>query len=408
VRDGQARLANAVSAAPPTDSTLRALADVEAALLDADHLAAVKLALKTKRLPLTADDLARRQDETLPLYERYASGLSEIPLSEYYAPYVSQCDFPRETVRTVEFLVANRRAFKERSTAGINDVRQVEEFARLCHDENQLRALFVFTCADRTEWETEETEPTRWFNTRELYAKTLQRFRPAGDPTRLLMTAGYSPEQLSILQDFGEDFFSGVYCKYAVRFGAHLVRLAEEPTLTSPNASILRDGSSTIVCVAARDYRGLAASISGAFWQQKIDLRQAHLFSAMHHGLALDFFHLPPRDKPLTPDLTRFIEEAIQRRLYIGESDEWNVPRIAGVATLREWRAGLCCLRFETAQEASGLIYALTYKIFRHLRGNIFGLTAHTARGRGFVSVYHNLPQDLSLAQAQAMTAKYF
>jgi hypothetical protein len=213
---------------------------------------------------------------------------------------------------------------------------------------------------------------------------------------------------LTILQDFGEDFFGGVYRQYANRFGAQLVRLVEEPTLASPKASILRDGTSTIVGVAARDYRGLAATISGAFWHQKIDLRQAHLFSAMHHGLALDFFHVPPRDKPLMPDLTRIIEDAIQRQLYIGESDASNLPRILGVAALREWRPGLYCLRFETTQDVNGLIYALTYKIFRHLRGNIFGLTAHAARGRGFVSVYHSLPPDLSLEQAQALTAKHF
>jgi hypothetical protein len=108
------------------------------------------------------------------------------------------------------------------------------------------------------------------------------------------------------------------------------------------------------------------------------------------------------------PDLPRFIEDAIQRRLYIGESDELNLPRIPGVARLREWRVGLYCLRFETTQDVSGLVYALTYKIFRHLRGNIFGLTAHAARGRGFVSVYHSLPPDLSLDQAQVITANHF
>jgi hypothetical protein len=408
LREGRARLANSVSAAPLADSTQHELAAVETARLDADHLAAVKLALKTKRLPLTADDLTTRQDETLPLHERYASGFSEIPLSEYYASYVSQCGFSRETMHIVEFLVANRRAFKERSAAGINDARQIEEFAQLCQDENRLRSLFVFNCADRVEWDSEESDPARWFNTRELYAKTLQRFRPAGDSTRLLMTAGYSPEQRDILQDFGEDFFGGVYCKYAIRFGEHLVRLVKEPAMSGPKASILRDGASTIVGVAARDYRGLAASISGAFWQQKIDLRQAHMFSAMGHGLALDFFHVPPQDKPLMPDLTRSIEEAIQRRLHIGESDVSKLPRIQGVVGLREWRVGLYCLRFETAQDVSGLVYALTYKIFRHLRGNIFGLTAHATRGRGFISVYLSLPPDLSLEQAQVITATHF
>ena len=56
----------------------------------------------------------------------------------------------------------------------------------------------------------------------------------------------------------------------------------------------------------------------------------------------------------------------------------------------------------------SGLIYALTYKMFRHLRGNIFGLTAHVARGRAFISVYHSLPPDLTVEEAQAITAQHF
>src|SRR6185503_18176092 len=157
--------------------TLQGMVALEAARLDAEALAAIKLALKTKRLPLTEDDLAVRQDESRPLHERFATGLSEIPLAQYYQPYVTLCDFTQETVRIAEFLVANRRAFKEHTEAGLNDAQQVDEFVRRCPDEELLRALFVFTCADRVEWESEETEPARWFNTRELYAKAMRRFK---------------------------------------------------------------------------------------------------------------------------------------------------------------------------------------------------------------------------------------
>ena len=408
VREGRARFAQAVSTTQLADPAQGVLAAVEAVALDADHLAAVKLALKTKRLPLTAEDLVARQDATRPLHERFSSGFSEIPLAEYYAPFSAQSDFSAETLRLVEFLVTNRRVFKERSQAGISDARQIDDLARLCQDEHRLRALFVFTCADRAEWESERTDPARWFNTRELYAKTLLRFRPAADPTRVLATAGYSPEQLEILRDFGEDFFGGVYRPYAIRFGAHLVRLAEEPELSSPKASILRDGTSTIIGIAARDYRGLAATISGALWHQNIDLRQAHLFSAMHHRLALDFFHVAPGERPLPQEVTRFVEDAIRRQLFIANSDEAGLPRIAGSASLREWRPGLHCLRFETSEDASGLVYVLTYKIFRHLQGDIFGMKAHTAHGRAYVSVYHRLPDGLSLDKAQAITAEVF
>jgi hypothetical protein len=68
----------------------------------------------------------------------------------------------------------------------------------------------------------------------------------------------------------------------------------------------------------------------------------------------------------------------------------------------------LFCLRFETSEDGRGLVYALAYRVFRHLRGNIFALTAHAARGRAFVSVYHSLPPDLSLAQAQELVAAQF
>jgi len=407
VREGRARLAGALPATPSPDPTLGVVVATEAALLDADQLAAVKLALKTKRLPLTPDDQTVRLDQARPLHDRYSTGLSEIPLAEYYEPYLSQCDFSRETLRVAEFLVANRRAFKERAEAGINDAQLVDEFVRLCQGEPLLRSLFVFTCADRAEWESAESEPVRWFNTRELYAKALMRFRPKADPTGTLKAAGYSPEELSILKDFGEDFFGGVYRQYANRFGPQLVRLVEDPGQARPRASILRDGTSTIVGVAARDYRGLAASISGAFWHHQIEVRQAHLFSAMHHGLALDFFHVPPRDRPLTPELTRFIEEAIEGQLYIADSDEERLPQLTGTVSLHEWRPEQYCLRFETAQAANGLIYALTYRVFRHLRGNIFGLTAHADRGRAYVSVYHDLP-ELSLAEAQTIAARFF
>jgi hypothetical protein len=160
--------------------------------------------------------------------------------------------------------------------------------------------------------------------------------------------------------------------------------------------------------VAARDYRGLAATISGAFWHKKIGLRQAHIFSAMHHQLALDFFHAAPRNAPLPSDLARFIEEAIRQQLYIDESDRNSLPLITGKASLREWRSGLYCLQFETAQDADGLIYALTYKIYRYLHGNIFGLTAHAVRGKAYASVYHALPGDLFPETAQAIVAKHF
>lgn len=408
VRQGQVQLAAAVSAEQVRDLAGGVFPETEAALLDPDDLAAVKLALKTKRLPLTDDDRAVRVDERRPLLDRFSTGLSEIPLAEYYEPYRTDCEFTERTVRLVEFLIAHRRVFKEFSQDGINDTTLVVNFAAHCQDEQQLRALFVFTVADRTDWENERADPARWFNIRELYTKAMLRFRPGADPTRALNASGYSVEQLEILRDFGVDFFGGVYRQYANRFGAQLVRMVEEPEAAGPRAAILRAGMTTIIGVAARDYRGLAATISGAFLHHGIALRQAHLFSAAQHGLVLDFFHVAAREKPLPTEVTRDIEEAVQRQLYIAETDEASLPVVRGCVSIKEWRAGQYCLQYEGTEDVSVLIYPLAYKVFRHLGGNIFGLTARPARSRALVSVYLNLPPGVSLEQAQAIVSERF
>jgi len=409
VRDGRARLA----AGPATPASALSTpceelpVEIEAALLDADHLVAIKLALKTKRLPVTIADLAIRADARRPLNERWSTGLSGIPIGEYYQPYVTDCDFPREVTRITEFLVTNRRAFKEYTEAGLNTAARVRQFAALCGDEHQLRALFVFTCADRADWEGPVAEPTRWFNSRELYGKAMRTFRPGVEQTAVLAGSGLSPGELEILRDFGADFFGGVYRHYAMRFGEHLARLAEEPD-AAPKAAVLRDGMSMILGVAARDYRGLAAVITGALWRKGCDIRQAHLFSAATHGLALDFFHLGLPDQSIPPALGKSVEEAIRQPRAILDAEEEKLPRVDGIYSLHEWHPGQYCLRFETTQDRSGLVYALCYKVFRHLGGNIFGLTAGTGRGHAYISIYLTLPPGLSFETAKMLVGERF
>ncbi len=408
VAEGAERLTTAVSPEKISATEEGVAPAIQAALLDADHRAAVKLALKTKRLPLTPEDEAARTDETLPLHERHASGVSGIPLADYFTPYAPECEFPQVTVDVARFLVENRRAFKVLAESGLNDGEQVAEFARRCGDEQRLRALFVFTCADRAQWESAQAEPVRWWNIRELYSKAVATFRPRQDRSGSLAAAGYGEDELAILRDIGEDFFSGAYRLHAIRFGAHLVRLAGDDDTAGPKAAIIRDGTSTIVGVATRDYRGLAASISGALWQSQVELRQAHLFSAMNHGLALDFFHLAPGALPLRKDLSAIVEEAIRNRRHIADADEASLPPIEGRITLSESRPGLHCLRFETTHDSGGLIYALTYKVFRYLEGNIYALTAHTARDHTYISIYYALPAGRGLEEARAIVKRKF
>jgi hypothetical protein len=135
-------------------------------------------------------------------------------------------------------------------------------------------------------------------------------------------------------------------------------------------------------------------------WQQGIELRQAHLFSANHHGLALDFFHLQTDGKPLPPDLTRLVGQAILNQLHIARSDEAGLPEIRGKFTLSEIRPGECCLRFESEHDTPGTVYALCHRVFHRLHGDIHGLTAHSTRRGSLISIYLKLPPDLPLDDA--------
>lgn len=408
VAEGADRLSGAVAARTITAAADGVTPEIQAALLDSDHRAAVKLALKTKRLPLTPDDEAARLDVSRALHERHASGVSGIPLADYFAPYATECEFTPSTLDVARFLVANRRLFKDLAGVGLNDRERVAELASRSRDEQRLRALFVFTCADRAQWESAQSEPVRWFNIRELYAKAMETFHPRPDRADSLAAAGFGADEIAVLRDFGEDFFSGLYRLHAIRFGAHLVRLAAREGSAGPKAALVRDGTSTMLAVATRDYRGLAASISGALWRAQVELRQAHLFSAAGHGLALDFFHFDPGDAQLQQDLSATVEEAIRARRHIADVDEAALPPTEGRFALTESRPGLHCLRFETTRSSGGLVYALTYKVFRHLEGNIYALTAHRARDRTHVSIYHGLPPGRGTEEARAIVAARF
>jgi len=378
-----------------------------AAQLDDDHLAALKLALKTKRLPLTKDDTERRDDASLPLYERYSSGFSGIPLQDYYRDYLGGCGFPEETLRITEFLVENRRAFKTAAQAGPQDAQAVREFAELCGSEDLLRTLYVFTCADRSEWESEREDPVLWFNIRELFTKTLARFEHRLDPEEALRSAGYSPTELSVLKDFNRSLLVGGYAQYGIQFGEHLARLALEDPAPPPKARLIRKGASTILAVAAPDTPGLAAILSGTFWQEGVLLRQANLFSSETYRIALDFFHLAPLERSSLPrGLVDRVEKAIESRLHIGEDVRAQVPVLDVELRLSPWRSSFR-LSADTAGDIGGMMYALTYHVYHGLGGNVHGVSARARRGTSTVSVYFWTPRELSLDEARQNVASW-
>lgn len=406
--NGRALLENVTSKSQLLDFKSEVNIELEAALLDSDQIAAIKLALKTKRLPVTERDLVRRQDESYPLHERFASGLSQIPLEEYYTPYSTYGGFSEKVIDLVKFLIANRSAFMRYTLSGINDTQKVEEFCRLCGDAYRLRSLFVFVCADRVKWQSEQVQPARWFNIRELYSKTLKVFAPGIDSSKDLAAAGYSSDELAILKDFGNDFYEGMYRRYANRFGPHLLKLAQDSEYNMCKSSILRAGSSILLGIAARDVRGLAATISGILWQNGVRLRQAHFFSSSQHKLAMDFFHLEAVGDTLPNNLAGIVEEQVNKGLMPEEIVGQASPPMDGSIALVEWRPSQYCLKYVGNQEADGHIYRLTTKLFQHLQADIFGLAAYKTRKVVYISIYLNLPNELSFDEAKQLVNEHF
>lgn len=417
IEEGKRQIEQAMRPEEFTDVAYQFSVPVEAASLDSDHLAAVKLALTTKRLPLTEQDEAAREDEDLPLHLRFSSGISNIPLDRYYEESFRDAGFSKETLEITRFLIENRNAFKERAEQDIMDSSQVETILTACrHSQDLLRALIVFTYADRTEWEGEKENPARWFNIRELYSKARLDSQPDFDPTEKLSQVGFGEKELSILKDFGKDFFEGIYRHYAIRMGGYLIRLEEaarnpgkKPAI--PHVTRINVGSSRIVGVAALDVPGIAASISGAFWKEGVGLQQAHLFSATNHGLALDFFHLAPPvegEEVEEGKLKAAIIGAILERKYIREEDEAALPKVARKVTLRSTASGLYHLRGETKEDVGALLYVLSCRAFRQFSANIYALAAHTGkRGSSRVSVYLSLPDEIDFEEAQAIAEKW-
>ncbi len=415
-KEGQRLLAAAREPEKLTDVAYAIRVEVEAALLTDSQLAAVKLALKTKRLPVTPDDLAARNDPRRTLEDRFSSGFSAISLEEYYAKCFPGAGFADEILDLARFLVENRRTFLEIVTTGLIDERVVSDLLRRCGgDLDRLRALYVFTHADHHAWKSPATNPTQFFNIRELYAKARMPVGRRFDPAALLESGGYADdESLEILSDFGRDFFEGIYRHYAVRFGGYLLRLTREDNDARPRVTTIVEGKVKILGVAAKDNRGLAASIIGALWKHGVGLQQAHLFSAMNHGLALDFFHLAPIPEngetsgaPAGPELNRLVETAIAERLHLSDLDEEALPDVARQVTLTEWRPGLYRLHAGTTEDIGALAYLLCLKAGRRFDANIHGLAADTGRDGAWVSVYLNLPKTLALEDARVIAESW-
>ncbi len=390
-----------------TDETLRVA--LVTTVLDSDHLTAIKLALKTKRLPLSPSDENESGEADQRLPDGTVSGFSGIPLADYYIGWEESCGFSKITLEVTRFLVTNRRVLKDLSRAGMSSEKEVQSLANLCGDIQRLRALFVFTCADRSKWESAATHPSRWFLTRELYHKTVQVFQPSAgsDHAQEWRHQGLGDEEFAILGGFGPALLGGTYRHHAARFGSHLLRILGEGKQAAPKAALLQDVTSTMLGVAAWDWPGLAACISGELWQRGIELQQAHLFSASKQGLALDFFHLHTGGTPLPRELTKSVEQAILQRSHLAPEDAAALPVTDGTCTLTEVRPGQCCLRFESLHDTPGTIYALCYKIFRHLQGNIHGLTAYRTRRSSIITIYCQLPSGGCFKVAKASAEQW-
>lgn len=412
-REGQRLLTDSIKPHALTDVAYDIRVEVEAARLNVDQLAAVKLAIKTKRLPVVPDDLATRDDSRRSLADRFSSGFSGIPVADYYTRCFADGGFDPEILDLAQFLVTNRKAFRESVESGLIDDSSVKKLLRLCDgDLDRLRALYVFIHADRHAWKSPTTNPAQFFNIRELYAKARMPDERRFNPKALLGEGGYADsESQEILIDFGRHFYEGIYRHYVVRLGGHLLRLQNPNASNSrPKAIIIAEDQSRILAVAAKDDRGIAAAITGTLWKHGVSLEQAHLFSATNYGLALDFFHLAPKldmgenEESTTPfgrELEGLVETAIIERQHVSDADEAALPDVARSVTLTEWRPELYCLRAETDHDVSALLYLLCLKAGLRLSADIHGLAAQSDRNGAWASVYLSLPKSFTIDEAR-------
>jgi hypothetical protein len=386
---------------------------MEAGLLPEDWLVAIKLAIKTKRLPLTPDDLAARNDPDRPLQERFSSGFSGVALAEYYPLHFGGAGFGERVLELTRFLIEQRRTIREIANSDLIDDVQVSRLVKSCDgDLERLRALFVFTHADRHAWKSQGELPTLWYKILELYAKARMPETKRLDPDGILRSAGFDDEAVAVLKDFGRHFYEGIYRHRAVQLGAYLVRL-KSGSAVKPRVTTYRDRGAEILAVAARDDQGMAAAIAGALWRSGVTVQAAHLFSAANHRLALDFFHLDPVRPgsdpavPVGPELSRLVEKAITDRLHIDRADEVNLPDVPCRLSLTEYRPGLYLLQATTSEDIGAVIYVLCYKAYRYLRADVHAVATHCGDEVSAVSVYLSLPKRLSLEEARGIVARW-
>ncbi len=406
IEEGQAIVNAAINPNALENPGAETSTSVEAALLDDSQLAAIRLALTTKRLPLTPDDLQDRTDTSLPLYDRYSSGFSGLPLGEYYRDSFRDCGFDGETLSMVEFLVHQRAAFKVCSASDLTSEEQVAKLLQCCEgDEGLLRTLYVFTICDRSGWKSEASSPARWFNIHQLYDKVRMALRPQYDPTEPLSRSGFDAEQMELFHDFGTDFLQGRYRLQVMKFASYLFRLKEDEEFALPPRVLpLRIGTSEIIGIACHDYPGIAATISGALSESGIQLSQARLFSANNHGLALNLYHvLPGQD---ISEVAPVITEAIQKRDFISPEHEDSVPKVADKVSIEPISEQLYRIRAATqVGQVSQLLYFLTYQAYRSLGANLRTLGANTTNQQAHVTVTIVLPTGITAEHAEEVVS---
>ncbi|HRJ10897.1 MAG TPA: hypothetical protein PK490_02395 [Prosthecobacter sp.] len=383
----------------PVDINL--LDEVETARAAPDTMAAVKLALKIKRLPLMADDARRRADTRLSLGERYSSGFSGVPVEDYLERCFSNAGFLPETLELTRFLITHRRLLEDLVADGVNDKSKVDRLASVCGGTSRLRALFVFTRADRAGWKDNVTDPGNWFAIRELYKMTWERFHPPGNPLGILdqMLAGGMPEEdAEVMRDLGVSFFGGAYARHTSRFSGHLAALHQKRE-TEPLLRMLHDGASIILGIAANNIQGLAAAICHTLWTNGVPVFRSHLFSATNLGLALDFFHL----RPGTAQPGREVLEKMRREIAAGPPSRAALPALPVSNMVMERRdSKVMRLRVWSPETSGGLLCMMTGLLYHALDAGIYALDSRAETDGTRLTILHSLPSRMTPENALA------
>lgn len=332
---------------------------------------------------LTADERA-----TL----RFATLITDIPQNKTMKTGNQLLEYPgvdSEKGRDLLFLLSRRKILIEKALGRLSDEGTVRELSTICEDARRVELLELYTKADLKG--VRDVPEYIFRNMDELVRKVKMKMR--GQETIPIRKGMLSEDGEAIYDDLGPDFHSSRYAEKQLATWISLlerVQKTEKPLVKPFNMDWPLFG------IAAQNRKGLLAALTGTFYREGVNVRQAHAYTLSRAGLVLDFFE--------TAKLTEEREEKLKYELtQVASGEIVEIPerqtilqKVQGNAIItKQEQAGYYVLEYKAKQDAPGILYALTDILTRNMSASIWGMNAHV-RGDNTVEdrVFFTVPEE--------------